>query len=191
VFNGVRAEASSNAIGAGTPKLMASIPTWMRSRKMRAAAPDCVKRETVLQYRLRFVKVIAASPGSLGHSEATVSARGCLVVPGRHRWPSGIWRSVPRTRLPGGIGHSGHSSQDDAVRRTKNAIVAAAHFRSKVISRRAISRSGIRFHLSHEIAICRTEIRASHHRCHCSVRRMHRRRTARIVISSDCGDSPA
>ena len=40
---------------------MPSIPAWMRSQKMRAAAPDCVKREAVLPYRLRFVNVIAAS----------------------------------------------------------------------------------------------------------------------------------
>ena len=35
-------------------------PTWMLA-EVRPAAPDCVKRETVLPYWLRFVNVIAAS----------------------------------------------------------------------------------------------------------------------------------
>ena len=34
------------------------MPAWMRSRKLRAAAPDCVKSGAVLPYRLRLVSVI-------------------------------------------------------------------------------------------------------------------------------------
>jgi hypothetical protein len=102
-----------------TVTLMPSIPAWMRSRNVRAAAPDCVKREAVLPQHLRHsgpadIKVAGERRPALelaGVEQRLVISCECERITGR-KGKRGVKQSVRLLRCGWGRSGSGDFEAD-------------------------------------------------------------------------------